>query len=88
MRQRRSIAEVGARESGMRVGNHERTSAGLSTKRVLTRRGVVGSGARASSVSPGFGTKGKARSCSVVMKGLPETLFTIGTVAVLPCTER
>ena len=57
---------------------------GIIHEAVLTRRRVVGTGARASSVSPGFGTKGKARSCSVVMKGLPETLFTIGTVAVLP----
>ena len=27
LQQHRSVAEVGARESGMRVGNHERTSA-------------------------------------------------------------
>ena len=74
----------GRGKAGCALGTTSGHRQGLSTKRVLTRRRVVGTGARASSVSPGFGTKGKARSCSVVMKGLPETLFTIGTVAVLP----
>ena len=36
------------------------------------------------SVASGYGTKAEARGSGVVVKGLPETLFTVGTVAVLP----
>ena len=54
-------------------------------KRVLTRRrGEWTSAVCAWSVASGYGTKGEARGSSVVVKGLPETLFTVGTVAVLP----